>query len=75
MWKDCQNHKNNTQQNPPYVFSALQIAAIPASRPTTPLPYVLNQNSHGRNYMVLAAELGCGWSVVVTTYHYMLPEE
>lgn len=50
MWKDCQNHKNNTQQNPPYVFSALQ---IPASLPTTPLRYFLTKPH--------MAEITCLW--------------
>lgn len=41
-----------------------------------PLPGVAaDQDSHGRNYMVLAAGFGCGCSVFVTTYHYMLHRE
>ena len=38
-----------------------------------PLPAITaDQNSHGRNYTVLAAGFGCGCSVFETTCHYVL---
>lgn len=54
------------QQNPPYdVFSASPGRGASDLGRGGPLPSITaDQNSHGRNYMVLAAEFGCGCSCV-----------
>lgn len=63
-----------TQLSPPYdVFSASPgHRASDVGRGGGPLPgFTADQNSHGRNYMGLAADSGCGCCVFVTTCHYI----
>lgn len=54
----------------------VQCIGEPVTSAEGPPPCITsNQTSHGRNYMVLAVEFGCGYSMFVTTHYYKLQGE
>lgn len=69
VWRDLQNCRRLSTTL--HMLCSMRWGSL-RSRPSDPPP---RRTSHGRNYVVLPVEFGCGYSMFVTTHYYRLHGE